>query len=152
MQAESYKLLSLSLSLSEETIEKKVTIRMLLVGRRRRFIRQTNRKQTKTKQTVIHTGRTINKTKFDFLLPGVIAVDDMLTRRIVAVMREYFVETFGRVVGEEIVVEEIVGGQSLSIFTRVVGRHLMGLSLRSNQLMFRNSIMSSVMFTSVLHP
>ena len=63
-------------------------------------------------------------------------------------MREYFVETFG-VVGEEIVVEEIVGGQSLSIFTRVVGRHLMGLSLRSNRLIFGNSIMSSVMFTTV---
>ncbi len=60
MQAESYKLLSLSLSLSEETVGKKFAIRMLLVGRRRRFIRQTNSKQTKTKQTVIHTGRTIN--------------------------------------------------------------------------------------------
>ena len=128
VQMESYKLLSLSLS--EEPIENKVSIRMLLEGRRRRFIRQTNRKQTKTIQTMIHTGRTINRNRFDFPLPEVIAVD-MLTGRIVTMMREYFIETYKRVVAEEIVAEEIVGGQSIRIFTRVVERHLIGLCLRS---------------------
>ena len=149
VQTESYKLLLLSLSLSEEAIEKKFSIRMLLKGRRRRFIRQTNRKQTKTIQTMIHTGRTINKTRFDFPLPEVIAVDDMLTGRVVTLMREYFIETFKRVVAEEIMAEEIVGGQSIRIFTRVVERHFIGLSLRSNQAIFGNGIRSSVMFTTV---
>jgi hypothetical protein len=79
---------------------------------------------------MIHTGRTINKNRFDFPLPEVIAVD-MLTGRVVTMMREYFIETFKRVVAEEIVAEEIVGGQSIRIFTRVVERHLIGLCLRS---------------------
>jgi hypothetical protein len=99
---------------------------MELEGRRRRFTTQTNRKQAKTIQAMVHTGMTINKYRFGFPLPEVIAVDMLTAGRVVKVMWGYSVETFNCVVGEEIVV--IVGGQSLSIFTMVVKGHFRGLS------------------------
>ena len=120
---------------------------MELEGRRRRFTTQTNRKQAKTIQAMVHTGMTINKYRFGFPLPEVIAVDMLTAGRVVKVMWGYSVETFNCVVGEEIVV--IVGGQSLSIFTMVVKGHFKGLSLRSIRTIFGNNIRSSVVFTTV---
>ena len=130
---------------------------MMLEGRRRRFIRQTGRRQAKTIQTMMHTGMTINKYRFGFPLPEVIAVDMLTAGRVVTVMWGYSVETFNCVVGEEIVAGEIVteeivvivGGQSLSIFTMVVKGHFKGLSLRSIRTIFGNNIRSSVVFTTV---
>ena len=100
----------------------------------------------------MHTGMTINKYRFGFPLPEVIAVDMLTAGRVVTVMWGYSVETFNCVIGEGIVTEEIVvivGGQSLSIFTMVVKGHFKGLSLRSIRTIFGNNIRSSVVFTTV---
>ena len=85
IQMESYKLVSLtykdpSLSLSEEAFRNRFSVRTELEGRRRRLLNQTTRKQTKTIQTTIHTGRTIISNRGDFPLSAVIVVDTLAER------------------------------------------------------------------------
>ncbi len=87
-------------------------MRMLLEGRRRRFIRQADRRQTRTIQTMVHTGMTINKYRLDFPLPEVAVVDMLVIGKAVIVMREYSVEPFICAVGKDIVAGEIATEES----------------------------------------